>query len=338
MNNSPQIVASNTKAEGDLLRLIKRVVEQAIKEQYTFNYDNDKLLCTLCSDFKNYLNDFGYSSKYQSSVKATLNKAEFLFGPEKKIHEITSKEIEEFIQFCRRKAPAGYKVDFRNLRTLFSKAISWNLIKENPCKLVKLPKEQQQRREYLTLSELQTVLTFTRLQVLKDIYLFAFQTALRLSELLNLRWSDVSINDGIITVGSESFRTKSRKIRTIPLSSEAIEILKRRFPKYINPVDDFVFTKKEGKQYSANFVSKNFKRALRRAGISENVCFHSLRHSSISHALNNGAPLSAVKDFAGHSSIQTTQNYLHTNMDDLRKVSQTFNKASQTFNIAVGDK
>ncbi len=329
MNNDSQILLSNTKAEGDLLRLIHRVVEQAIKEQYTIN--NDKVFSALCDDYKKYLKEFGYSEKYQISVSTTLAKAEFLFGPTKNLHEITTKDIEAFLQFCKRKAPAGYKVDFRNLRTLFSKAISWNFIKENPCKQVKLPREQQHRREYLILSDLQIVLSFVRLEVLKDIYQFAFHTALRLSELLNLRWSDVSINDGIITVGSESFRTKSRKIRTIPLSSEAIEILKRRFPKYINPVDDFVFTKKEGKKYSNNFISKNFKRALRRAGMKENVCFHSLRHSAISHALNNGAPLSAVKDFAGHSSIQTTQNYLHTNLDDLRKVSRTFN-------IAVGDK
>ena len=85
------------------------------------------------------------------------------------------------------------------------------------------------------------------------------------------------------------------------------------------------------RKYSNNFISKNWKRALRKAGMNESVCFHSIRHSAISHALNNGAPLTAVKEFAGHSSIQTTQIYLHTNLDDLRKVSQTFN-------IAVGNK
>jgi hypothetical protein len=72
MNDSPLIEFSNTKAEGDLLRLIQRVVEHAIKEQNTIS--NNKLLCELCSDFKIYLKDFDYSSKYQTSVKATLNK------------------------------------------------------------------------------------------------------------------------------------------------------------------------------------------------------------------------------------------------------------------------
>lgn len=327
---------SNLNNAETMLRVLEFAVKKALSDPETLYSilpisNQVKTFGSLCEDYKKYLNEFEFSSKYQYSVKTTLNKAAFLFGPEKKIHEINSKLIEEYIQFCKRKAPAGYKVDYRNLKAFFAKVVNWGYIKENPCKFVKLPKEQSNRREYLTYSELQSILTLIRLQVLKDIYSFAFQTALRLSEILNLRWSDVSLNDGTITIGSKNFQTKTKKIRCIPLSNDALEILKKRFPKIIDPVNDFVFTKKDGKKYSNDFVSKSFKKALRQAGLKGNICFHSLRHSAISHALNSGAPLSAVREFAGHSNIQTTQNYLHTNMDDLKKVSQTFN-------IAVGDK
>ena len=251
MNELKEIV-SETYAD-KVLRVIELTVKNVLSDPQMLSSllttsQQVKTLGELSSDYKKYLKEFGYSKNYLTSMTASLNKAEFVFGLEKKIHEINTKQIEGYIQFCKSKAPAGWKVDYRNIRTFFSKMVSYGYLQESPCKKINLPKEQIKRREYLTLIEIQEVLLFIRLQVLKDIYLFAFYTALRLSELLNLRWKDVSINDGIITVGSESFLTKSRKIRTIPLSNEAVEILKRRFPKLINPVNDFVFTKKDGKK------------------------------------------------------------------------------------------
>ncbi len=313
-----------------VLAVIQQTVQQVLSDpQIVSNLlvanNLGKTLSAVSAEYKTYLKDFGFSEKYQISVKATLNKGEFLLGPEKGINEITSKHIEELVQFCKRRAPAGYKVDFRNLKAFFSKLVSWGYLKDSPCKNVKLPKEQHERRDYLTGSDLQTILQFVQLQVLKDIYTFTFQTALRLGEVLSLRWSDVSIKEKLIRIGSKNFVTKSRKVRTVPLSDEATEMLQRRFPKIIDPCNDYVFIKKDGAKYSNDFVSKSFKKAVRAAGINGRVCFHSLRHAAISHALNNGAPISAVREFAGHGNIQTTQNYLHTNLDDLRKVSQTFN-------------
>ena len=327
---------SNLNYADNVLRVIQLTVQKVLSNPELLNAfipasTNDKTLSAVCEEYKKHLQEFGYSLKYQMSVKTTLTKAEFAWSPGTNISEIGIKQIEEYIHYCKKNAPSGYKIDFRNLKAFFEKVVNWGYLKVNPCKLVKLPKEQTKRREYLTFDELQIVISNVNPKRIKDIYSFAFQTALRLSEILNLRWSEVSLVERTITIGSEQFQTKTKKIRQIPLSNEATEILKRWFPKYFTPVNDFVFTKTNKKKYSNDFVSRSFKKALRKTGMNGNLTFHSLRHSSISFALNNGAPLSAVREFAGHSNIQTTQNYLHTNMDDLKKVSQTFN-------IAVGDK
>jgi len=73
-------------------------------------------------------------------------------------------------------------------------------------------------------------------------------------------------------------------------------------------------------------VSRSFLHARRKAGLSEDIHFHSLRHSFASTLAIKGVPLVCLKDMLGHASIVTTQIYAHSNMDSLKNAIQKFDE------------
>lgn len=323
-------------AEGESLlnpqhiEAISKIVTQTV---YTL-LSNQKVLSSLLNtntgtepireavkEYLRYLDGTGYSVRYRQSVKITFNKVNNFFNEATPLKNITTKQIEEFIVNLKQKAPKGYKVDFRNLKAFFSKLCVWNYVNENPCTKIKLPRHQKEEMNYMTREELNQVISKTSHPVMKEIFLFAYLTALRLSEITNLRWNDVKLSEGIITIGSAEFVTKSRRIRQIPLINELIEMLKKKSK--IISVDGYLFCKADGKKYSNDFVSKSFKKSLRKTSLDQNIHFHSLRHSGISYMLNNGLPVNIVREIAGHSNITTTNIYSHATLDELKNAVKT---------------
>lgn len=80
---------------------------------------------------------------------------------------------------------------------------------------------------------------------------------------------------------------------------------------------NYVFHKHPGLRYERNFVSKQFKKAVRAAGLSEGLHFHSLRHSTASNMVRRGVPIAVVKEVLGHADIKTTMVYSHVRREDL---------------------
>ena len=107
-----------------------------------------------------------------------------------------------------------------------------------------------------------------------------------------------------------SFKTKSRLDRTIPINSKLLKILQVRLKN--SSVDfevDYVFQRSKGVRLNGEFVSKNFKRAVRKTSLDQKIHFHSLRHSFASNLVQKNVPIYAVKELLGHSDIRTTQIY-----------------------------
>ena len=82
---------------------------------------------------------------------------------------------------------------------------------------------------------------------------------------------------------------------------------------------DFIFCKDNGFPFDKDYISKLFKDAVRAVGVSEDIHFHTLRHSFGSNLGSKGVPINDIKELMGHSSISTTQIYVHTNLENLRK-------------------
>ena len=277
------------------------------------------------------------SNAYYKSVVLTLKHFVDYFGPQRAIHTIGLKEIENFVSYLQKKVPKGYRVYFRTLKAAFNKAVDWGYIKENYFKKIKLPKKQKVNPSYINVEQLGLIIDHLNIRIIRYLVIAAFYTGMRLSELVNLTWKNVDLTSRNITVGDEDFTTKGRNQRYVPICDELFEVLtkiscrniKEGAP-LIHPLNKatktkrYVFSKSNGFKFTGDFFSKNFKKACVSAGIDKSIHFHSLRHSFASNLAQNGVSLYAIKELLGHSSITTTEIYSHLNMDSLREAMKTF--------------
>lgn len=136
-----------------------------------------------------------------------------------------------------------------------------------------------------------------------------YATGLRVSELLSLRFRNVNMQNGLITVYG-----KGNKQRSVPVSSFALEFLR----KYIDGPrkrvkgskdTDIIFLNRDGKALSRTYFFMQVKHYAEEKGIDSSVSPHTLRHCFATHLLENGASLRAVQEMLGHSNIATTQIY-----------------------------
>ncbi|MBS1895670.1 MAG: tyrosine-type recombinase/integrase [Actinobacteria bacterium] len=149
-----------------------------------------------------------------------------------------------------------------------------------------------------------------------SLYLVAAATGLRLGELGALRWRDIDLKGGILTVSramsdGEETSTKSRRPRIVPLAGQAREELERlRRRVHFTGREDFVFCRPDGGPLDRSGVRTRFIRAQAAAGVRVRR-FHDLRHTFGSLAIRR-FDLVAVKEMMGHSKLTTTERYLHS--------------------------
>ncbi len=262
-----------------------------------------------------------HSRNYFLTVERSLS-AFRDFAGEIALKDADRRLLESFFDAVSERSKNTANLYYRTLAAAFSKAVEWNYLTENPLKKIRLAKIPKKLPSFLTESELNLILLNTAKQDLKDLFTLAFHTGLRLSELLNLEWEAVDLAERILKVAnSETFTTKSKQERLIPLNQTAVETLTRRQPKVysIGEIKNYVFHKRAGLRYERDFVSKQFKKAVRLAGLNERLHFHSLRHSTASNLVRRGVPIAVVKEVLGHSDIKTTMQYSHVRREDLRE-------------------
>lgn len=299
---------------------------------------NDITINNFSGEYKDLVKS-NFSEKYYESVELTFKHFESYFAGKMKLSMITQREAEKFLESLKKRAPKGYRVYFRNLKAAFNKALDWGHISENPFSKIKLPKSQANKPEFITEKELDKIMKWIEskafkkgcpinkrksLLIIGDVIKTAFYTGMRLSEVNNLRWENVSIPKKIIIVGGNNFTTKSRKQRVIPLENNIIEMLNRR-NQNSKSKNDFVYSINGRRIFSNDYISKTFKKICREIGIDEMIRFHSLRHSFASNLAQRGVSPFQLKELLGHSSVSTTERYSHLNIDSLREAINKFN-------------
>ncbi|MFA5805903.1 MAG: tyrosine-type recombinase/integrase [Melioribacteraceae bacterium] len=259
------------------------------------------------------------SKHYVRSVKTSF-KILLQFSGDVYLNRLDLRTLDKFITSTFQRTQRGASLYYRTLKAAFSKAVLWNYLSENPFKKIKIPKVSKAFPVFISESELKTILEKTNEEYLKDLFITAFYTGMRLGELLNMKWSWIDLNQNQITVKcTEEFTTKSKKERIIPINLNLKTILIIRFPKVFSiNNDDYVFSKCSGIKLNENFISKQFKQAVRKSYLNEKIHFHSLRHSFASVLAQKGISLYIIKELLGHEDLATTQIYSHLQQENLR--------------------
>ncbi len=200
------------------------------------------------------------------------------------------------------------------LRTCLSAAVEWKVITAAPQ--FKLFKRTRPPFHYLSQAELTALLAALTRGVLRSLVLTASQTGLRFCELIALRWDDVDFDAGMICVCRSEVRgvvgtPKSDRIRYVPLTPDVRGLLlelERNGP--------LVF-QRCGRSVKYVCARDQLAAACESAGV-PHASWHTLRHTFASHLVAARAPIKAVQELLGHSSLEMTLRYSHLNADDLR--------------------
>ncbi len=148
-----------------------------------------------------------------------------------------------------------------------------------------------------------------------------FSTGVRVSELVDLNFTDVDFTGGTIRV-----RGKGKKQRTTPIGPTAITAiqryleLRRADARSARFDQEALFVNKHGQRLSTRSVRRKLDKYLAECGLDPTISPHTLRHSFATHMLNNGADLRSVQELLGHQSLSTTQVYTHLTTPRLKAV------------------
>ncbi len=213
------------------------------------------------------------------------------------------------------------------LRGLYQYLIRENQIQENPTTLIDNPSLGRPLPKTLSESDVESLLEAPETEDaigLRDRTMLEilYACGLRVSELLNLKISDINLRQGVIRIFG-----KGSKERLVPLGEEAIDWLERYLktarPELINIADnDIVFPSKRGKVMTRQTFWHRIKHWAKLANITKEISPHTLRHAFATHLLNHGADLRVVQLLLGHSDLSTTQIYTHIAQARLQDLHQ----------------
>jgi integrase/recombinase XerD len=216
------------------------------------------------------------------------------------------------------------------IKTFYKFLLLDDVIDVAPTDLIEAPKQARKIPDVLTVEEVDALfaaIDLSQIQGLRNraILEVLYACGLRVSELINLKRSNLYFHEGYITVIG-----KGNKERLVPIGSDAVKYLKmylehdRNKMKTLPEFENFVFLNNRGKPLSRIWVFLIIKEAAAAAEIQKNVSPHTFRHSFATHLIEGGADLKVVQDLLGHESITTTEVYTHLDTEYLRETILMF--------------
>jgi integrase/recombinase XerD len=180
---------------------------------------------------------------------------------------------------------------------------------------IKTPKRSQKLPVVLSQTEIKNLLDKTENLKHRLIIELLYSTGLRLSECINLKYSDLDLNDGIgwVRLG------KGSKDRIFIISGIFKKDLLDYKEKNGSDGKGYIFLV-NGKKMTYRGIQHAIKVSAQRAGIDKPVHVHTLRHSFATHLLENGVDIRKIQKLLGHSNLQTTQIYTQVSNEEIKKI------------------
>ena len=215
------------------------------------------------------------------------------------------------------------------IKSYFNYLIFEGYIKKSPISDIESPKLEKKLPEVLTELEIEKLIKSFDMQQNfgqrnRTIIEVLYGTGIRVSELVNLKLSNIFFKESIIKIIG-----KGNKERFVPLGKIAtIEIrkyLKIRDKSIIDSkFSDIVFLNRYGRGLTRSMIFKIISDSYKRIGLDKKISPHTLRHSFATHLLKNGADLRTIQIILGHESITTTEIYTHLDTNHLGEVLKKF--------------
>lgn len=205
-----------------------------------------------------------------------------------------------------------------------------NVISDDPSELLEQPKIGRKLPEILTIEEIDALIAVIDLSkneghrnraIIETLY----SCGLRVSELINLRFSDLYFDEGFIRVIGKG--NKERLVPVSPQVQKEIELYNnhiRRHQEITKGHENIVFLNRRGSQLTRVMIFTIIKELAKSIGLKKTISPHTFRHSFATHLIEGGANLRAIQDMLGHESITTTEIYTHLDQRFLREAILSF--------------
>lgn len=221
-------------------------------------------------------------------------------------------------------SPASQARIISGLKGFFRYLVLEDVIRANPAELLEAPKSRRKLPDTLSVEEIEALMQQIDLSTdegtrNKAILETMYSCGLRVSELTELRLSNVYGSDGFVRVIG-----KGNKERLIPIGAEALKYIAIYVEHVRNNIkagrqsEDIIFLNRLGGKLSRVMIFYIIKALAAKAGFTKNIHPHTFRHSFATHLVEGGADLRAVQEMLGHESISTTEIYTHLDREFLR--------------------
>lgn len=291
---------------------------------------------TYIRGFKSYLQL--EKSLSENSIRAYISDVQKLMeylemnGIDQNAEQITTKTLQGFVKFINELglSPGTQARMISGLKAFYKYLILENITDHNPTELLDAPRTGRKLPETLSVGEIEKLFDAIDRSTPEGernrcILEVLYGCGLRVSELINLKISDIFFDDGFIRIIG-----KGNKERLVPLGDTAAKHLRL----YLGSVrihslpqkgeENIVFLNRRGKRLSRVMIFIIIRDLAIQAGIRKRISPHTFRHSFASHLVEGGANLRAVQEMLGHESITTTEIYTHLERSFLKSTIDKF--------------
>lgn len=250
---------------------------------------------------------------------------------EDKAINISEETIKEFIYTIAKEVnPRSQSRIISGLKGFFNYLIFEEYRDSNPMELIESPRLGRKLPDVLTIDEINNLsnsidLSTPQGERNRAIIETLYGCGLRVSELINLKISDLFFDEGFIKVTGKGDKQRFVPIGALTIKYISIYKTEIRNHQVIQPLaQDTLFLNRRGKGLTRAMIFHIVKELVEKNGIKKNISPHTFRHSFATHLLENGADLRAIQQMLGHESITTTEIYTHIDKSHLTQIINQF--------------
>jgi integrase/recombinase XerD len=253
------------------------------------------------------------------------------------VKDVIMEDVQSFLKYIAELglSPRSQARLLSGVKAFYKYLLLENEVKTDPTELIESPKLGRKLPDTLSIEEVDLLINAIDLSASegernKAMLEVLYSCGLRVSELVNLKISNIYFNEGFIRITG-----KGDKERLVPIGKQAVKCLNiyleqvRLHQPIQSGSEDFAFLNRRGKPLSRVMIFTIIKNLVEKMNIKKSISPHTFRHSFATHLIEGGADLRAVQEMLGHESITTTEIYTHLDRSFLKQTILDYHPRSK---------